>query len=224
MKIKYLAFVFCGSFIFSSCVSTKDFTSAALEKVKPMMMSTPMKNADYLKLDTLGTPIQKEQVTTKRTKAYFVPLILFWSGGETTQTEINNQYFINLFSEALYDRDKFYDLKEKLDGRILEITLTKLPNLYEYQSRWYFYFAITAYGGGTLQRFYSAIPNLEAMYVIKKPDGTELKSGKVSVENKNIMYGGSGSENGLAKRYFQNLENEFYNQSSNLLEQIIKKL
>ncbi|MDR2840910.1 MAG: hypothetical protein LBV75_06560 [Paludibacter sp.] len=224
MKPKNLIFVFCGVLFFSSCVSTEGFTKAALNTLKPTMMGTPMQNTDYLQLGAAAIPVQDEQVSTRRTKTFFVPAIFLWAGGESTQTEINNQYFINLFSEVMYHKDKIYNLRDKLDGRILEINLTKVPNLYEYHSRWFGYFLVYVYGGGAQKRFCSGSPLLAASYVLKDKDGITLEMGTVATERKNEMYSnGTKSGTAFAEQYFHNLDNEFYDQSSDLLEQIFKK-
>lgn len=181
-----------------------------------MMSGTVVQNTDYLKLSAEDIAIQNELVTTKRMKTYFVPAIFFWAGGESTQTDVNNQYFINLFSEVLRQKDDVYNLKSTLDDRTLEIRLIKVPNIYQYKSNWYFFFALYVYGYGAKEAFSNINSILEVSYTIKDQSGEELKSGQFAMDHKYVMNGiQSGSS--LAGRYFQNLENELYNQSSELI-------
>lgn len=215
-----------GVFLFS-CTSTQRVSEMAYKSMAPILSGETYPNSDYLKLYSKAAPAPagRALVNTKRLKSTFLPLLLFWMGGESLQTEVDNSYFINLFGEALQQKDKSYNLKHLLKGRSLEITLEKLPSLYRFDSNWYFFFLFFVYGFGEQQVMYSARPELQVSYSILEAGGCELKNGRISVERENMIYNKRPtSVESFAEMYFKALENEFYNQSSNLLEQIIDEI
>ncbi len=219
--------IFPLSVLLFSCTSTQGVSQRAYKSMAPILSGGAYPNSDYLKLYSKAAPAPagRAPVNTKRLNSTFLPLLLFWMGGERLQTEIDNSYFINLFSEALRQKDKSYNLKQLLEGRSLEITLEKLPNLYRFDSSWYFFFLFFVYGFGEQQVMYSVRPELQLSYSILEAGGRELRNGRISVKHENMIYNKSlTSTESFTEMYFKALENEFYNQSSNLLEQIIDEI
>lgn len=223
-KNSLLQFPILCCIILSSCISTKKVDSIVVEKLGASIVEKTIPSTPRIKLvtDSLFTP---EYISnTTKVKSYFIPAIFYWGVNHTLETEINNRFYINIFQSVLNHKQEVYQLDKLLDDRQLEIHLKELPNefFYTYQTTYFFY--LFGYFSYLNENIYTQEQKTVLTYLLKSDDGEVLKTATL-VSNGNYMFSSPLlSSSRFITNHVINLENLYYSQCGELIEQIIKEL
>lgn len=124
-KVK-LTFVFTIVFSFTSCIGPKKIDKWIGQKYGETTTSIKPKANYYTLTSPLITADEKTSSSTKKTRK-FLPLIFYWQVDYQLSSTLNPKIPINLFISAFSTYANSKNLREKLDGKNLEMTINKIP-------------------------------------------------------------------------------------------------
>lgn len=132
----------------SGCVSTKTvkkYVQSALPKNAKELVTQPVNLTDYTLICT-DTLHQTDSVfSVKRTKAYFVPAIVFWAWNSTFETDLNKNIFLKALATTFEERGTEFELKKHLEGRKLIVEVERLPASFRYSNGGWGLFLLYSY-------------------------------------------------------------------------------
>lgn len=116
---------------FSGCIGPKKMDKWIADQYGETTTSNKSK-ADYFTITSpLLTSDDKTSNSTKNTKR-ILPLIFYWEVDYQVHSTLNPKVPMNLFVSAFTIYAKSKNLKEKLDGQKLEMTINKMPTSFSF--------------------------------------------------------------------------------------------
>jgi hypothetical protein len=168
---------------FTSCISTKKIDGFVnqyySEKVTQFNNESDWLINDTLqKIDTFSTSI--------KTKAQFIPAILYWQWHTNINTDINNDLVKNRFSQYLAAKSDSLELPKLLNGQKIEFEFSQAPSGFSYIHKGNSVILIVAY---TVSYLIAIKPN-ESPYRLKyrifNSKNIKTMEGEVKVNNTEI--------------------------------------
>jgi hypothetical protein len=157
--------------------------------------STPKMKNDYLSIaSSLPVTDPVASVTTKQTKN-FLPLLFYWQYDYINTCTLNPSIPIHAFSTAVLQYAGTKGLKQKLNGRKIELVVDSIPHVFILNDKGHLIWVIYAFGWDDL----SFKPDTKEMIVSYKitQDNTEIKTGIITIPN---------TDKQLDVRYMQSLK------------------
>jgi len=157
--------------------------------------SAPKMKNDYLSVTSgLAANDPKASVTTRQTKN-FLPLLFYWQYDYINTCTLNPSIPIHAFSTAVLQYAGTKGLKQKLNGRKIELVIDSIPNVFVLNDKGHLVWVIYAFGWDDL----SFKPDTKEMIVSYKitQDNTEIKTGLITIPN---------TDKQLDVRYMQSLK------------------
>jgi hypothetical protein len=221
---KIVRFLFIASALFlSACISVSDFKNTVMTKLGDDVFIER-------KLDTGNVVIKTEKrhfldsaVVVDKQASYFIPAIVFWGKENTLGCNINNRYFVNLFSDVFRSTADELLLRKNLVSRRLEIDMETVPSNFVYTDKFFLMFVFVAYSYSYTEAIYPVEQKIKISYRILDGD-KEVKSGQYTGIVAQPMNNGLKSHGKFVGDYLDKLKSNFEQQSEKAILQIADDL
>lgn len=166
--------------LLTSCIGTKKFTGF----VKPKFQDTKtsLTNDNFI-FDWTGLESKVNLVMSTKVKSQFIPAIFYWQWNNSIKCEINPIIVGQYFQESFLQYADTLKVKEKLQGRKLELKLEKIPNSFIYTHKGNSIIFIVAYTVKDLEAIFPQKQDLVVSYKLTQ-NGLTIKEGKLNTTNK----------------------------------------
>jgi len=169
-------------FILNCCISTKRYNGFITQKITTAPVAGLPDEKGYIsfvsdKLIATDTPVK-----TTKLKSIFIPALFYWEWESTMRCEINPLSQVAKVNRWLLYYADSTGLREKLDGRTLEISFEKIPDSFIYSNRGSTIFMIVAYEYSGGEAIFPLDQHLKVTYRIMN-GGSEVQNGTIDVAN-----------------------------------------
>ncbi|MFT3935293.1 MAG: hypothetical protein QM726_16830 [Chitinophagaceae bacterium] len=177
MLLKTRTFIILSSFsfLFSSCLTAKKLDrKVAKEYADRANLVQPLQNTDPI---VISSPLidQSEQFSvSKTTTEKMLPLVLYWSWQYKNSCTLNSKIPVNMLLAQL---KKSGQLKDKLAGRKLELTIDDIPNKFAIIDKAHLVLFLFGWDEISIR---GDAANLTIKYKLLQ-DGAAIKSGEITV-------------------------------------------
>jgi hypothetical protein len=184
--------LFFASGLFSSCLTAKKMDHyLALQYNNELPVPARKKNTDIIIISSVPSAVTAISNSNQKTSK-FLPLLVYWQWEYKVNCELNPTIGIVRFTNAINSQAN-KDLKEKLNGRKLELKVEQMPISFAIVDKAHSIFLLLyAFGWEKVYRAPDT-SDLVVSYQLTQGD-TSIKTGKISIKN-------NAQNNGL--RYFQ---------------------
>lgn len=188
--------VICGLSVFlTSCLGPRKIDKWVSKQYNETLPAATKKKSDYISITTTVPAAGNQLSSTKKKTSNFLPLIFYWQIDYTNTCTLNPQIPINNFTSTVltYANKK---LKPRSNGKRIELSLDRLPNVFIINDRGHMIWLVYAYAWD----YISIQPEKSEMvvsYKILEDDGTISKTGTITVAN---------ADKGIALGMFQSLK------------------
>jgi hypothetical protein len=121
--------------LLTGCLTTHGLDKMVEHKIASQLMKTNLLDTTHLVLKTDKLLLTEAPSKSQVLNSFFIPALLYWGWENTLICELNNHYYINLFSQALNRKKTDNKWNEILKNKKLEITLDSVPNQFIYSSK-----------------------------------------------------------------------------------------
>jgi hypothetical protein len=166
--------------LLTSCIGTKKFTGFVEPKFQDKQLISTNENIIF---DLTGLENTSASITSTKVKSQFIPAILYWQWNNTIKCEVNPTIVGQSFQENFLRYSDTLKVKEKLQGRKLEMKIEKIPNSFVYTHKGNSIILIIAYTVSDLEAIFPQEQDLVVSYKITE-NGSTIKDGKLTVSNK----------------------------------------
>jgi len=129
----------------TACMSTHELSNVVKSKLGVYVQMPEKKQVDNVVIKTDKLHFFDSAVVIHKQKSYFIPAIVYWQKVNTLSCDINNRYFVNMFSDVFNDAVSEFQLKKYLGSRRLEINLESVPSNFIYNDKFYGVFALISF-------------------------------------------------------------------------------
>ena len=166
--------------LLTSCIGTKKFTGFVEPKFQDKQLISTNENIIF---DLTGLENTNATITSTKVKSQFIPAILYWQWNNTIKCEVNPTIVGQSFQENFLRYSDTLKVKEKLQGRKLELKIEKIPNSFVYTHKGNSVILIIAYTVSDLEAIFPQEQDLVVSYKITE-NGSTIKEGKLTSSNK----------------------------------------
>lgn len=166
--------------LLTSCIGTKKFTGFVEPKFQDTKTSLTNDNFTF---DWTGLESKVNLVMSTKVKSQFIPAIIYWQWNNSIKCEINPIIVGQYFQESFLQYADTLKVKEKLQGRKLELKLEKIPNSFIYTHKGNSIIFIVAYTVKDLEAIFPQKQDLVVSYKLTQ-NGLTIKEGKLNTSNK----------------------------------------
>ena len=162
--------------------------------------------------------------TSKKIKSLFIPAILYWQWENTIRCDLNPSFSINILRSSVESYADSVNLKEKLNGQTLELSIGKIPSSFIWTHKGYCIIFMVAYYISELEAIYPMDQNLIVNYRLLR-DNKETKNGSIIIKNtdlpvKNVWK----STKKFTWRYLDQYGNNIKNLSKLLIDKLLTEI
>lgn len=220
---KQLLILFVLFLSLGSCISVKKVNTIINTKISDEILIEKVLDDDYLALYTDALDVSSYFSSVDKEQSIFVPAIVFWLWNQTLLCDINSLYFSNIFTDLLAKKAEESNLKEKLNGKRLEISLESIPTSFYYTDNGFVATLIFYYFYNYSRVLYGTADNLTISYAIYDK-GVELKSGVFIENNFAPKFSQMGGRAKMIDNYVDIYTNAFYIRSTNVINTIFDEI
>ncbi len=166
--------------LLTSCIGTKRFNGFVEPKFQDKQLISTNENIIF---DLTGLENTSASITSTKVKSQFIPAILYWQWNNTIKCEVNPTIVGQSFQENFLRYSDTLKVKEKLQGRKLEMKIEKIPNSFVYTHKGNSVILIIAYTVSDLEAIFPQEQDLVVSYKITE-NGLTIKEGKLIKSNK----------------------------------------
>jgi len=209
--------------LFSSCISTKNFTAVVKSKISETKFDSHSFDSTSISLVVSTLNKNDSLVTVKKVKAYFIPAIFYWGWNRTYGCDISSEYFVNKFSEILKNKAIEFNIAKHLGTRKLELKIEEVPSYFSYTKNGMFLYAVFAYGYSMTEAIYPDEKKFKVSYCIREGE-TIFKQGSFENRLSQPMPNTYGTTSKFIGKYLDKLNENMALQSNALLDKIVDEL
>lgn len=172
--------------IISSCISSKridDIVKRYYDEkpiVKPEIVEQWYSiNPEVNIIDTFST--------SERTRAKFIPAILYWQWHTVVEADINKDITLSRFNNYLASNSSTLELPNLLNGNTIEFSFDSLPSGFTYLEKGYTIIFIVGYSISELNVIYPLNTPYILNYKVFNKNGEQVSFGKIRSENKEVL-------------------------------------
>lgn len=166
-----------------SCVSTKRYTSFTKEKVWELQKTSQVtQKLDYLEIRTDSLIVQDSLIKVQKLKSFFIPAIFYWQSEHSLKCELSPKVPVRFFEQEFMRLADSADLKSKLNGQKIELSILQIPNSFVYTHKEKTIIFIVAYIVSSLEAIYPDNKELKIRYRIVENDENK-KTGIITIPN-----------------------------------------
>lgn len=228
MNVKHFTNIVVWSLLVlcTSCVSTKKIEQIINNKIPKDTTKIELISTGYIELKADSLLSANNDVKVKKKTSYLIPLVVYWSWKRTSECEISNRYFINLFNETLNKKIQEFPHKNYFVNKKLIIELISIPSKFYYSNKGTYIFIPYISGLGMYYTFENIYPDKQQIKVKYQFYSEEmlLKSGEEFIDFKYpVSYTMDPTGTGI-NSYLEKQKTEFNYQSNILIDKIIDSL
>ena len=189
--------------VFQSCLGPKKINKWVAKQYGEIPAPNKPK-ADFIKITSNMPTMENRLSTTKKKTSDLLPLLFYWQWDYKNTCTLNPQIAVNNFTSTVMSYSN-KGLKQKLNGRRLELTIEKIPTRFAIDDKGHLIWVILyAFGWETL----TLQPEDDIMvvsYKVFNTDNSLASSGIINVPNTDKKLS-LGMLQSLKKKTFQYLE------------------
>ncbi|MBC3541957.1 hypothetical protein ACFSC6_09065 [Rufibacter sediminis] len=179
MKNLYYAILLIA--LFSSCVSSKKYSTFVNEKLKADFISKDsVQNKDWLIINT--DKITQAENQYNQLKSSFIPAVLYWGWNSTIECTIDPSITASLIKNSIYHAADSLNLLEKAKGKQIVINLKQVPGKFLYENKGTAIIFLIAYSVSGQESISPASLGLMADFETKTGNTINM-TGEVSIPN-----------------------------------------
>jgi hypothetical protein len=144
----------------AGCLSTRRAGRLVHERLEETQSPMPAVNKDYLDVRSRELVWLDTLSHTRTVRSWCVPAIFYWGWGKTITCDLNPSIPLGVLTEEIMHYADSVDLRHRLNGARLELTIENMPSRFMYNSEMTAVFLVFAY----------ATTSAETL----RPDGEEL--------------------------------------------------
>ncbi len=174
-----------SALFFTSCISSR--------KIDKVVSKYYAKNSISAKADNLSWFVSKPKAApvdtisrSIRTKAQFIPALLYWQWHTNVNTSLSDQITVNRFNEYLSSKADSLELKKLIGNQKIEFSFEEIPNQFSYTHRGNTIILIFAYIISDLIIIEPEPSYYILNYKITDSSGSPVQEGQVSVLNTEV--------------------------------------
>lgn len=180
MKKIVIGILFC-LVILSGCISTQEMSRIIENKIKKDT-SGYIVASDWYSIKSDSLPKMDSIVRVKKIKSFFIPAILYWELEHTLKCEINPKIPVNYFTKKFIEIADSVDLKSKLKGKKIEISISEIPSSFIYTEKERAIILIVGYIVGGQEVIYSDYKNFKISYKVFE-NNQVAETGYLTIKN-----------------------------------------
>ena len=181
--MKQLFFFFLFIVSLASCYGPRKVNSWIADKYGMTLNTQPKIKDDYFSVSSKLVANDQQPSTTVKESKGLLPLIFYWRGHYVNTVTLNLKIPINTFITAFQSYANSKQLKQKLNGQKIELTVEQVPTIFMIDDKWQLIWLIYAFGWD----IFSVLPeknDLTVSYRIFK-DNSETKKATITIADQN---------------------------------------
>src|ERR1035437_8863451 len=123
--MKKLIFLLILTLLLTGCISIKKYNGFVYQKIKSYSQKQTNKSNNFMQITTDSLVDFDTVSTSKKIKSLFIPAILYWQWENTIRCDLNPSFSINILRSSVESYADSVNLKEKLNGQTLELSIRK---------------------------------------------------------------------------------------------------
>ena len=178
--------IFFFLFLLTSCYGPRKVNSWVADKYSTTINTQPKIKDDYFSVSSkLATDNQQPSTTVKESKG-LLPLIFYWRGHYVNTVTLNPKIPINTFTIAFQSYANSKQLKQKLNGQKIELTIEQVPTIFMIDDKWQLIWLVYAFGWD----IFSVLPEKADMVVLYRifTENSETKKGRITIPDQNKSF------------------------------------
>lgn len=183
------------------------------------------KKSDYIAVQTNLIVTDGKPSLTVKEKRKMLPLFFYWNWDYLNLITLNPNIPIASFNTTILSYANTKGLKDKLNGRKIELSIDSIPNLFSIEDKGWLVFVILGHFGSEVITINPHNKNLSVSYKILQ-DNTIIKTGVINIENhdpriRRKFFQGS---NKMTKIYLGNYDENIKLMSKKVIDALILEL
>ena len=225
--MKYFLIVFSLLILLTSCLGEKKYADFVYNKYNSQTQAADLtKDApDYISVNT-DSSINKLDtlVVAKKLKSQFIPAILYWQWENTIRCELDPKISIRTFNKYLFSYADSANLKERLNGQKLELSINDLPNSFVYTHKGNSIILLIAYTVNDTEAIIPENKDVKISYRLVK-DNIETKKGTLLIPDETqAMQNIWKSTQKFTWSYMSQYDNNLQKLSKNVIDKILTEI
>ena len=225
--MKYFLIVFSLLILLTSCLGEKKYADFVYNKYNSQTQAADLtKDApDYISVNT-DSSINKLDtlVVAKKIKSQFIPAILYWQWENTIRCELDPRISIQTFNKYLFSYADSANLKERLNGQKLELSINDLPNSFVYTHKGNSIILLIAYTVNDTEAIIPENKDVKISYRLVK-DNIETKKGTLLIPDETQpMQNIWKSTQKFTWSYMSQYDNNLQKLSKNVIDKILTEI
>jgi len=167
-----------------SCLSNKRLDKWVAkhysESQQPQKKNSRNVNNNYLTVTTTMISMGDLYSTSQKTNSYLLPLLFYWKFDFRNSCTLNPQIGIDNFTTTVLAYANKKGLKQKLNGRTVELSVDEMPHIFDMDDKGYMVWVILFYFGKEELSIQPQNKDIVVSYKLMQ-DGTETKKGKITI-------------------------------------------
>lgn len=182
--MRFLFFLISTLFL-TSCISSRKIDKSVSKYYNENPVSIGNDSVTWFSSQPQTAPIDTFSNST-RTKAQFIPALLYWQWHTNVNTSLNDQITINRFNEYLNSKSDSIELKKLIDNNTIKFSFEEIPSDFSYIHRGNTIILVFAYVINDLITIQPQPSNYTLNYSIIDNSGKVLHEGMVSTTSTEI--------------------------------------
>jgi hypothetical protein len=129
----------------TGCLSTRRAGRLVHERLQETQAPMPAVNKDYLDVRSRELVWLDTLSRTRTMRSWCVPAIFYWGWGKTITCDLNPSIPLGILTEEFIHYADSVDLRDRLQGARLELTIEHMPSRFIYNSEMTSVFLVFAY-------------------------------------------------------------------------------
>lgn len=177
-----LSLAFVCIVAFSCCSSMKNMDRLIAREYGDAPVNPIKKKSDYIAVQTnLIVKDSKPSLTVKE-KRKMLPLFFYWNWDYLNLITLNPNIPIASFNTTILSYANTKGLKDKLNGRKIELSIDSIPNLFSIEDKGWLVYVILGHFGNEVITINPHNKNLVVSYNILQ-DNIATKTGVINIDN-----------------------------------------
>jgi hypothetical protein len=163
----------------TGCLGPKKIDKWVGKKYSAGLPAQPKNTNEYLSIKSTVVSNDNNLSTTTKKTSHLLPLIFYWQYDYKNTCTLNPQIPVSNFTRTVIPYANRKGLKQKLNGRTIELSVDKVPNMFVINDKGHIIWLIYAFGWDVL----TINPENNEMLILYKvlENGQEVKKGSISI-------------------------------------------
>lgn len=226
VNIPLYLFIILIPFIFCNCSTTRAVDHWVDTHYAPMINpKVKAKDKEYITITPDITQREIPYSNTVKGNSKFIPALFYWKWQRNFNCTLNKSIPVSNFSTTVFTYAASKNLRDKLNGARLELTIDQFPNVFTFKDYGWAVFVLVWYISHQSVSVDPENKDLVVSYNIIK-DGATLKHGIVTIADRNIPIGlkfMQGTEK-MAWKYLDQYDNNIKIMAKQFIDQLLTQI